>query len=179
MTDLRYGVADATDAANLAALSIEVWLHTYARDGIRRAFSDYVLGEFTAAKFEGHLSSNSQTVVKCEREGSLLGYLRMDFEAVCPTVPELTGEIVTLYVRAHHARRGIGAGLLAHASDLCRQRNLKGFWLAVNHENAAALRFYDAQHFQRKGSRYFELEEERHENFILYRDLLPVVAAGR
>ncbi len=177
MTDFRYGVAGAADAANLAALSIEVWLHTYARDGIRRAFSNYVLGEFTAARFEGHLSSPSQAIVKCERGDSLLGYLRMDFKAVCPTLPELTGEIVTLYVRAHHARNGIGASLLAHASDLCRQRNLTGFWLAVNHENAAAIRFYDAQHFRRKGSRYFELEGERHENFILYRDLLPAAPA--
>lgn len=177
--EFRYGIAGAADAANLAALSIEVWLHTYARDGIRKAFSDYVLGEFTAERFAEHLADRNQIVVKCERGDYLLGYLRMDFNAVCPTVPELKTEIVTLYVRARHARQGIGARLLAQASDLCRQRNLKGFWLAVNHENAPAIGFYEAQHFRRNGSRYFELEGERHENFILWRDLLPPAASGR
>lgn len=170
--ELRYGVAGAADAANLAALSIEVWLHTYAREGIRQAFSDYVLREFTAAKFAGYLASDSQVIVKCERGAYLLGYLRMEFGAPCPTVPELTTEIATLYVRARHARQGIGKRLLAEASDICLQRGIKGFWLCVNHENAPAIRFYAAQQFQRAGSDYFELEEERHENFILWREVM-------
>lgn len=171
--DLRYGVAGAADAASLAALSIEVWLHTYAREGIRRAFSDYVLGEFTAARFAEHVASDSRVIVKCERGDHLLGYLRMDFDEPCPTVPELTTEIATLYVRSRHARQGIGKGLLARASEICRQRGIKGFWLCVNHENAPAIRFYAAQRFQRNGSDYFELEGERHENFILWRDVMP------
>ncbi len=169
--NLTYGLAGAADAANLAALSIEVWLHTYAREGIRQAFSDYVLREFTAARFAEHLASERQTIVKCEHGEYLLGYLRMDFAAPCPTVPELTTEIATLYVRARHARQGIGKGLLAEASEICRERGLKGFWLCVNHENAPAIRFYEAQPFQRQGSCYFELEDERHENFILCREV--------
>ena len=36
-----------------------------------------------------------------------------------------------------------------------------------------AIRFYAAQRFQRNGSDYFELEDERHENFILWRDVMP------
>jgi diamine N-acetyltransferase len=177
--EFRYGVADTADAANLAALSIEVWLHTYAREGIRRAFSDYVLREFTAARFADQLASDRQIFLKCERGDHLLGYLRMDFNAPCPTVPELTTEIATLYVRAHHARRGIGTHLLAHASNICRGRGIKGFWLCVNHENAPAIRFYQAQHFERQGSDYFELEGERHENFILWREVMPAAATVR
>lgn len=177
--EFRYAVADTADAANLAALSIEVWLHTYARDGIRRAFSDYVLREFTAERFADHLSDRNQAIVKCERGDHLLGYLLMDFAAACPTIPELTTEIVTLYVRARHARQGIGAGLLATASDICRQRNVHGFWLAVNHENAPAIRFYEAQRFQRNGSRTFALGAERHENFILWRGRLPPASPVR
>lgn len=169
--DLRYGMAGAADAANLAALSIEVWLHTYARDGIRRAFSDYVLREFTAARFTDRLSSPHEAVVKCERDGHLLGYLRLDFASVCPTVPGVTTEIATLYVRSRQARQGIGSALLAHASDICRARGVAGVWLCVNHENAPAIAFYEAQRFTRHGSCRFELEDERHENFILCREV--------
>ncbi|MCM5557042.1 GNAT family N-acetyltransferase [Pleomorphomonas sp. JP5] len=167
--EIRYGLAGPTDAANLAALSIEVWLHTYARDGIRQAFSDYVLREFTAERFVGHVADPRGAVLKCERGPYLLGYLLLDFDAACPTVPGLKGEIATLYVRSRHAREGIGTGLLAEAADLGRARGLERFWLAVNHENAPALRFYEAQGFSRHGSRDFELDGERHENFILVR----------
>ena len=170
--DLRYGLAGPTDATNLAALSIEVWLHTYARDGIRRAFSDYVLREFTAERFAAHIADPQQVVLTCERGPYLLGYLRLDFDAACPTVPGLTGEIATLYVRSRHARQGIGTGLLAVASDLCRARGIERVWLAVNHENAPAIRFYEAQGFSRHGSRDFELEGEKHENFILVRGVI-------
>lgn len=179
MTDFHYGLADSADAANLAALSIEVWLHTYARDGIRKAFSNYVLGEFTAAKFADHLADKNQAIVKCERGDHLLGYLRMDFDVPCPTLPELTTEVATLYVRAHHARQGIGSGLLARATDICRARGITGFWLCVNRENAPAIRFYEAQRLVRNGSDYFELEGERYENFILWRDLMPSAAPVR
>jgi ribosomal protein S18 acetylase RimI-like enzyme len=112
-------------------------------------------------------------IVKCEHGAYLLGYLRMAFGVPCPTDAGLTTEIATLYVRAHHARQGIGKRLLAEASDICRARGIKGFWLCVNHENAPAIRFYAAQQFQRNGSDYFELEDERHENFILWRDVMP------
>jgi diamine N-acetyltransferase len=176
--EFHYGLASRADAANLAALSIEVWLHTYAREGIRKAFSDYVLREFTAERFADHLCDKKKAIVKCERGDHLLGYLRMDFDVPCPTLPELTTEVATLYVRARHARQGIGSGLLAQATDICRARGIAGFWLCVNHENTPAIAFYEAQRFQRNGSDYFELEGERHENFILYRELgtagLPV-----
>jgi hypothetical protein len=35
------------DAVNLSALAIQVWLHTYATEGISSLISHYVLSEFT------------------------------------------------------------------------------------------------------------------------------------
>jgi len=43
--------AEEQDASSLAAVSIEVWLNTYLRDGVSPFFADYVLSEFTAQKF--------------------------------------------------------------------------------------------------------------------------------
>ena len=43
--------AEERDASSLAAVSIEVWVNTYLRDGVSPVFADYVLAEFTAQKF--------------------------------------------------------------------------------------------------------------------------------
>src|SRR4051794_1170643 len=40
------------DASGLAAVSIEVWLNTYLRDGVSQLFADYVLSEFRRRSFE-------------------------------------------------------------------------------------------------------------------------------
>jgi len=44
-------LAEERDASSLAAVSIEVWLNTYLREGVGAFFADYVLAEFTAQKF--------------------------------------------------------------------------------------------------------------------------------
>lgn len=165
--EFRFRQADMCDAANLAALTIQVWLHTYAKAGIRDALSNYVLQAFTAANFKEHLNSPNQMFILCERNSLLIGYLRLDFEAPCPSDPILHVEIVTLYVQEHHIRRGIGSSLLRHAFSACRDRGFAEVWLSVNHENAEAISFYERHKFVRNGSLDFELDGERHENFIL------------
>jgi len=173
MTELIYGEATAEDAANLAALSTQVWLHTYATAGVRNAFSNYVLSEFTAEKLSTDIAEkNRRLFIKCEKSQHLVGYLRLDFESPSPSDPKVKTEIATLYVQEHHARQGIGRGLLEQAALACRTRNVSDFWLSVNHENHNAIRFYDSLSFKRDGSMYFELDGEKHENFILRRSTL-------
>ena len=171
MTTMQFSVATIDDAPNLTALSIEVWLHTYAKSGIQRAFSNYVLSEFSTERFTAFLKQPSQMFIKCESGENLLGYIRIDFDSGCPTAPDIKTEIVTLYVQEHFARKGIGRGLLQDASVKCYEMGIDAFWLSANCENDAALRFYDAQNFKRNGSLYFELDGQEYENFILYRSL--------
>jgi len=151
-------------------LSAQVWLHTYATAGVRNAFSNYVLSEFTAEKFSTDIAEKHRRIfIKCEKSQHMVGYLRLDFESPCPSDPNVKTEIATLYVQEHHARQGIGRGLLDQAALACRTRNIPDFWLSVNHENQNAIRFYDSLGFKRAGSMYFELDGEKHENFVLRR----------
>ena len=79
--------ATAADAVNLAALSIQVWLHTYAKSAVRTALSSYVLAEFTERNFAEALDATHQLFVVCEEGSHLVGYVRLDFEAPCPSAP--------------------------------------------------------------------------------------------
>ena len=46
-----------------------------------------LLREFTVERFVAHIADPRQAVLTCERGPYLLGYLRLDFDAACPTVP--------------------------------------------------------------------------------------------
>lgn len=154
------------DAANLAALSIQVWLHTYAKSGIRPIFSSYVLTEFTVENFTRLLESNEHLFILCEIDAHLVGFVRLNLNAPCPSEPHSLTEIATLYVQEHFLRRGIGTSLLERALRVCDERGFDKVWLSVNRENLNAIKFYEAQHFTPNGSQYFELGDERHENHI-------------
>ena len=171
---MEFRAAGSVDAANLAALTLQVWLHTYAKGGIRGALSNYVLSEFTAEKFRSVLTDQSQMIILCEVDAHLVGYVRLDFSSPCPTDDSVHDEISTLYVQAHFLRQGIGTQLLLRALDAFRRRGRPAVWLSVNHENADAIGFYDRQGFEHQGSIDFELDGERHENYVLRRALSEV-----
>ena len=167
--EFREAVAD--DAANLAALTTQVFLHTYAKRGIRTALSTYVLSEFTADKFLQALEEKQQMFIVCYEDVHLVGYVRLAFSAPCPSDERPQSEIATLYVQEHFLRRGIGTQLLNRALQTLQRRGADAAWLSVNHENADAIAFYESHGFRRAGSTDFELDGERHENFILRRAL--------
>ncbi len=173
---LIYRTAKSFDAAKLAALSIEVWLHTYAKAGISTVFAEYVLQRFTPQYFEQMIADNAKQIIVAEQDGHLLGYIAIDYHAALPkSLHALTtaAEISTLYVRARHAGCGIGSALMQQARTAVTTRNVRHIWLSVLHDNYPALNFYRQQGFQRQGSIWFELPGERHENYVLIQPVLP------
>ncbi|WP_114947278.1 GNAT family N-acetyltransferase [Microvirga calopogonii] len=175
--NLMIRVATTTDASNLAALSIQVWLHTYAKSGLRSALSDYVLAEYTSEKIAERLGDESQVFIVYEEKAHLVGYVRLLLDSPCPTDPSSRAEIATLYVQEHFIGRGIGSKLLEYSFDFCSKRGINGVWLSVNHQNARAISFYDKRQFRRNGSIFFHLENEQYENFILYRPIALATAS--
>jgi ribosomal protein S18 acetylase RimI-like enzyme len=162
-------VATAEDASNLAALSIQVWLHTYTKQGLRNALSNYVLEEFTREKMATAIADRNTLIAIFERGPALLGYVKIHLAAPCEQDESLTSEIATLYVQEHFAGKGIGTSLLEFALAHCRDSKGRGAWLKVNHENLAAISFYEKHRFRKLGSTFFHLENETHENYVLAR----------
>ena len=171
-----YRDAKATDALRLAALSIEVWLSTYAKAGISNVFADYVLQRFTRHYFEQIITEGARQIILAEQDDHLLGYIVIDYQATLPeSLHALTAatEISTLYVRARHCGNGIGCALMQQAREAVIARNVSHIWLSVLHDNYPALNFYKQQGFQRQGTIWFELPSERHENYVLTQAVLP------
>jgi diamine N-acetyltransferase len=155
------------DAENLAALAIQVWLHTYATNGISLTGSRYVLSEFTPEKFAALIGNENNIVLLSEVNAHLVGYAVIAFGAACPASHSSTTQLATLYVQEHFTRAGVGSALIAEAGAISAQRAHEPMWLAVNARNSRAIGFYAKHGYRNIGVTYFELGGKKHENFVL------------
>jgi ribosomal protein S18 acetylase RimI-like enzyme len=163
--------AIASDFDALAALSIEVWLDTYALEGIPDSHARHVLQTYTPDAFAAVLNSPDKRLIVCRSGAGLLGYLRLDLKAR-PIQPDLgTVEIETLYVRRHHQGLGIGRKLLETACLLIREAGHQTFFLTVYEGNLKAIGFYKAQRLVVAGRWTFDFEGGSAPNLIMTRNL--------
>jgi len=154
------------DASSIAALSIEVWVGTYLRRGIKAFFADYVLAEFTQAKIEAILSDPTQFILVSQNEDGIDGYIRVSPNSKAPVNGCSDWEIATFYVQPRHHGKGIGKALLTAALRHCRDNGAVSVWLTTNAENSPAIAFYRTQGFEHIGETHFEIEDQGYLNNV-------------
>jgi ribosomal protein S18 acetylase RimI-like enzyme len=163
--------AEERDASSLAAVSIEVWLNTYLREGVSSFFADYVLSEFTAQKFRDSVGDPSQAIWVSENRIGIDGFVTVCSTATPPLANCSSLEIATLYVQPRHHSSGRGAALLQRALDHCRSIGGERVWLKVNAENSRAIDFYIRHGFNNIGSTHFVIADRAYENFVMQADI--------
>lgn len=164
-------IARPSDAAILAAISIEVWLGTYIRRGVNVFFADYALSEFTAARFSALLENPKEHIWVSENEDGLDGFIRVSEGQVAPVANCSTTEISTLYVQPRHHGKGIGFQLLEKGLAFARQSGSASVWLTTNSENAPAIGFYLRQGFEKVGTTDFRIQDQAYRNDVFKRVL--------
>jgi ribosomal protein S18 acetylase RimI-like enzyme len=155
------------DAVRLAVLASQVWLHTYATDGITDEIAQYVLSQCTVEKFSVSLGDTQTCLLVAECGACLVGFAAVKFGAACPTRADSSVELQTLYVQEHFIGHGIGRSLLQAAQAKAREQSGCSLWLTVNASNARAITFYERQGYTKIGTAYFVLGRGRHENHVL------------
>lgn len=163
---MRVRPADLTDASSLAALSAEVWLGTYLKQGISAHFADYVLAEMTADRFRSKLGEPGTATLVAEAADGLTGYIRITQGRPVPEAGTPACEISTFYVRPGLQGQGIGSALLDKALALVPDGSV---WLTTNAENANAIGFYLSKGFRQTGETVFRIGAEAYPNVILAR----------
>jgi len=157
----------AEDANRLAVLATQVWLHTYATDGIDDVAAQYVLSELTPEKCLQSLNAPATHFFVAERDENLVGFAVIQFGVQCPAGASSAAELRTLYVQEHYIGHGVGKSLLQTAEARAREQSESALWLTVNAKNAKAIAFYTRQGYSKVGTAYFVLGEGRHENHVL------------
>lgn len=156
-----------SDSEKLCALTIQVWLHTYATEGISSTISNYVLSEFTVEHFQALLTNTTSSVFVAEINEMLVGYAVVSFDRACPEPTPAKAELATLYVQEPFIGKGVGSSLLTQAETWAKARVGSPLWLTVNSRNDRAIRFYQQRGYTKVGITYFKLGSVKHENLVL------------
>jgi ribosomal protein S18 acetylase RimI-like enzyme len=163
---VHIGSAQPEDAKTLAVLATQVWLHTYAIDGVTSDIAEYVLSELSPEKFLVVLNDPSRHVLVAAHARSLVGLAVVKFGVPCPNSDRSAVELKTLYVQEHFIGCGVGKSLLQTAEAKARAHANTALWLTVNAKNTRAIAFYVHQGYTKVGTTYFVLGEGRHENHV-------------
>lgn len=163
---VRLRTARPSDAAILAAISFEVWMHTYIRRGVDTAYAEYALDTFTATNLAAVLADPGEHVILSENEEGPDAFIRLTRNRPAPLPGCSDLEISTLYVQPRHHGRGLGRALLARGLDHARSLGQPSVWLATNSENAPAIAFYLRQGFERIGTTHFHIGDAAYPNDV-------------
>ena len=159
--------AQGADANTLCALATQVWLHTYATDGVSPVIADYVLDALNPARFAEVLADPEASVVVAEHGDKLLGFATVRRNMPCPTGALAQVELQTLYVQAHCIGKGVGSALLRHVAHRAQDQAGSALWLAVSAQNQHAIDFYTAQGYRQQGKTLFMLGGVGYENHVM------------
>ena len=164
--------AAKADATCIAVLAMQVWLDTYATQGIRRLIADEVLAAFAPQAIEALMARPHTAFFVAECDHHLVGMAQVTQGTAQALVPfQSQAELDRLYVQEPFTRQGVGSLLLAHAERWCESYGAQALWLTPWVHNVRALRFYEHCGYTDHGATYFEMGSERHENRVLAKAL--------
>ena len=158
--------ANHSDASSIAAISIEVWVGTYLKNGVSAFFANYALEEFTIEKTRNLISDPGTFIMVSENREGIDGFIRVSSRSSAPVSGCSNMEISTFYVQPRHHGKGIGKRLLSAALDYCRDASVDSVWLTTNAENGPAIAFYLAKGFEHVGETDFCIEDKGYLNNI-------------
>ena len=167
---LRPGTRD--DAVTVAALSLQVFLDTYATDGIRPDLAREAFREYSEQEFLARLSTSSRRFVLAEKQKALLGFVEVDCGSREAPVPGLRGvELARLYVQPQAQRSGLGTTLLGEAEKIAASAKAHALWLTVWEQNDRALAFYARCGYADVGSTVYTFEGREYGNRVVAKQL--------
>lgn len=178
MKQLAVRSAEIADAGVLSVLATEVWLDTYAHEGISAAYAAHLHERYSLEAFQRSLQAAEEQTLLCEQAQFVLGYAEL-FSGQAVASPDYgTVELATLYVRRHHKRQGIGTRLLRRSLTWASEAGHAALFLTVHHANCNAIAFYEAQGFQKAGDWIFRFEGIEVPNLVMNIALEPAESAS-
>lgn len=177
MSDGDIAVRDAVvgDAPCIAVLGTQVFLDTYAPDGIRPSLAREVLEQWSVEAIAATLGRPATRAVVAEANGHLVGFALLDTGCASEAVAaERPWKLDRLYVQRPFAARGIGTLLLKRAEAVAVAAGADVLWLTTWVHNRIARDFYARRGYVDVGRWQYMFEDERHENRIFARRLAPM-----
>lgn len=177
MSDMKPQLRAATpdDAVTIAALSVQVFLDTYATAGIRPDLALEAFTNYSTEAFVVRLAESSRRFLISERENGLVGFAEVILSALpAPVGPVAGAELVRLYVQPQAHGMGIGRQLLRAAESAASNSGLPYLWLTAWEGNHRARGFYEALGYTDTGATTYTFQGNSYSNRVLAKELVPL-----
>ena len=164
--------AGAADAACIGVLGMQVFLETYASDGIRPDLAREVLQTLSPEVTASALAQPGQRFIVAERAGHLLGFVHWRPGAAHEGVrAQRPAELFRLYVLQRFTGGGLGTRLLRAAEEAAAAGGADTMWLTAWSGNRRALAFYPRRGYADSGATAYVIEGIAYENRLFVRPL--------
>jgi diamine N-acetyltransferase len=153
------------DALCISVLGTQVFLDTYAPDGIRLSLAQEVLHHFSPPIIAAAIAKPDTAFIVAESNHHMVGFAQISAHAKHELVrfPNAT-ELNRLYIQEKFTRRGLGRQLLAEAEKTALASGASALWLTAWIGNARALAFYSSQGYEEVGATLYTFQGEDYEN---------------
>jgi diamine N-acetyltransferase len=164
--------AKKSDIKNLAVLKQQVWISTYAAEGVTEQFANYVLSEYSVENIRKSITDKSKLTLIAIYNKGIVGCVEIILSPQSPidTIKPCI-EISTFYILERFHGMGIGKKLLQECFNVITRMNFYKVWLTVYYKNQKAIDFYSKQNFTIIGVTFFLLGKYRHKNLIMLRNI--------
>ncbi|RXQ88473.1 GNAT family N-acetyltransferase [Ancylomarina salipaludis] len=163
--------ANIDDALNIKYLKTQVWLHTYATQGVCNEYTEYLDANFTVENCLKKIEDKSKFCLVAEQNGFLIAYCELDFTAISPENKQNIAEMTILYVSEHFHGQGIGKALIIEAEKRLASLGRYTYWLSCYIENKNAIEFYKYLGFKSSSSIFFTMNDNRYENLVFQKEI--------
>ena len=166
-----YRRATREDALCLSVLASQVFLDTYATNGVNRDLAVEVTSALSKQSFLERLERQAAELFVADHAGHMVGFIDLDFDSNCQDGTVTGVEVARLYVQRPFQRRNVGRALMALAEERARGAGHTALWLTAWAGNLAARDFYRILGFADIGATAYRIEGKEYENRILVKAL--------
>lgn len=172
LTGVSFRIATLADADCISALAMQVYLDTYATEGISPLLVREIHAQLSIAAISELILSPATSFILVERAAHLIAFAQVTHGATHELVgAENAIELDRLYVQERFTGQGIGKALLNHVEALAASSGASKLWLTAWAQNLRALGFYAMQGYVDVGMTMYRFEHEAHENRLLVKAL--------
>jgi GNAT superfamily N-acetyltransferase len=171
--EITYRPAASPDALCLSVLAAQVFLDTYAIEGVRPAIAREVRQYLSEEACAAFLADPRRRTLIAEIAGHLVGFAQLTHDQSHAFLPPDTraAELNRLYVQRPFLGKGIGKELLARSEALSAREGAEILWLTAWTGNTHALRFYEARGYQDVGGSVYTFEGDTYETRVFLKRL--------
>lgn len=170
---VSFRLATRADALCIGVVGTQVFLDTYAPEGIRPALANEVLEHFCTPAIAELLLRPDTSFMLAEVANHLVGFCQLTHgQGHELALPGAVAEVHRLYVQRPWLGQGIGKALMQVSESHARDRGAQSVWLTAWVENRRALDFYPARGYRDVGTDIYVYQGDEYENRVLVKSLV-------